>query len=72
MYICEPECTVPKLYCVYFVRIDIFRWEANLYMSVPDVMGEGHILNILSITAQNLHYVRVWFPAVKYYEFIGQ
>ena len=45
--------------------------EAILYMSVPDVMGEGRNLNILSITVHNLHKVRVGFIAVKYYEFIG-
>jgi hypothetical protein len=45
---------------MYFVRIYIFLREAILYMSVPDVMREGHNLNILSITVQNLHNVRVF------------
>jgi hypothetical protein len=39
-------------------------------MSVPDVMWEGYNLNILSITVQNLHNVRVWFIALKYKEFV--
>ena len=57
---------------MYFVRFDIFRREAILHMSVPDVMKEGNNLNILSITVQNLHTVRALFIAIKYYGFIGR
>jgi len=49
---------------VFCQNLYFFGREVIMYMSVPDVMRESHNLNILSITVQNLHNVRVWFPDV--------
>jgi len=62
---------IEAVHCLYFVRFNIFRRVALLYMSVPDFMRKSHNLNNLSLIVQNLQKVCAWFIVVKNYEFIG-